>query len=146
MVLHSTGMRSASIRAFSGQNCRPLSAVMLLHFRDTVISGWAASDRKYSSFNPNNLLYWSVIKEACEKGYKFFDFGRSIDGSGTYRFKKPWGTEMKYLQYAYYLNRIKQIPDTSQINSKRNNIAKLWKKLPVQLTNVVGPGLRREFP
>lgn len=124
----------------------PVSVAILLYFKDTVISGWAASDRKHRNLKPNNLLYWSAIKNACDKGYIFFDFGRSIEDSGTYQFKKPWGAEKKQLQYMYYLNRIKQLPDTSQANSKRKKIAKVWKLLPLPVTNALGAKFRRDLP
>jgi FemAB-related protein (PEP-CTERM system-associated) len=127
-------------------NGKSVSAAILLYFKDTVISGWAASDRKYKDLNPNNLLYWSAIKMACEKGYKFFDFGRSIEGSGTYRFKKPWGAEENHLQYEYYLNTIKHMPDTSQANANRKLFAWIWQTLPLSLTNAIGPKLRGSLP
>ena len=124
----------------------PVAAVILLYFRDTVISGWAASDKKYRGLNPNNLLYWDAIKMACENGYKFFDFGRSLSNSGTYRFKKPWGAEEKSLQYIYYLNKTKVIPDTSQANLKRQWFAKVWMTLPLSVTNKIGGKLRGDLP
>ncbi len=127
-------------------NDKPLSAAILLYFKDTVISGWAASDRKYRDFNPNNVLYWHAIKSACEKGYKFFDFGRSIVGSGTYRFKKPWGAEEKHLQYVYFLNRIKHMPDTSQANQDRKRFSRVWQTLPLSLTNAIGAKIRGNLP
>lgn len=125
---------------------KPVSSAILLCFRDTVISGWAASDRIYNKLNPNNLLYWTAIKEACENGYQYFDFGRSIYDSGTYNFKKPWGVTSCQLQYVYYLNRAKNIPDTSQSNLKRQKFAKVWSKMPLSLTNYIGPKLRGGFP
>lgn len=128
------------------QNGTPLSSAILLYFKDTVISGWAASDNKHKKLNPNNLLYWSAIKEACENGYEYFDFGRSLPGSGTYRFKKPWGAEEKQLHYVYYLNKIKHIPDTSQANSKRKHFARIWQRLPVSLTKTIGIKMRRNLP
>jgi serine/alanine adding enzyme len=128
------------------QNCKPVSAAILLYFRDIVISGWAASDREFRNFSPNNLLYWSAIKNACEKGYKFFDFGRSIKGSGTYGFKKPWGAEEKQLQYLYYLNGIRQIPDSSQANLERQLFARVWQTLPISITNALGTKLRGNLP
>lgn len=125
---------------------KPVSAAILLYFKDTVISGWAASDRIYNKLNPNNLLYWTAIKQACENGYQYFDFGRSIYDSGTYNFKKPWGVTSCKLQYAYYLKKSKIVPDTSQSNMKRKKFAKVWSKMPLSLTNYIGPKLRGEFP
>ena len=125
---------------------RVIAGIFLLYFRDTVISGWASSDKSYQRFNPNNLLYWAVIKDSCEGGYEYFDFGRSIADSGTYRFKKPWGAEVAQLCYQYYLNRAKKMPDTSQISPKRKMFAEVWRRMPVSLAERVGPMLRRSFP
>jgi FemAB-related protein (PEP-CTERM system-associated) len=125
---------------------RVIAGIFLLYFRDTVISGWASSDKSYQRFNPNNLLYWAVIKDGCETGYEHFDFGRSIADSGTYRFKKPWGAEVAQLCYQYYLNRAKKMPDTSQTSPKRKMFAEVWRRMPVSLAERVGPRLRRSFP
>ncbi|MCG2736006.1 MAG: FemAB family PEP-CTERM system-associated protein [Candidatus Methanoperedenaceae archaeon] len=124
---------------------RPISTAILLYFKDTVISGWAALDRDYRHLNPNDLLYWNAIRNACEKNYKFFDFGRSIESSGTYRFKKPWGAKEIKLQYIYYLNNIRTIPDTSQKNTKRKMFARFWRRMPIQLANLLGPELRKNY-
>lgn len=123
-----------------------IAGLFLLFFRDTIISGWAASDRAYQKFQPNNLLYWEVIKHGCEEGYEYFDFGRSIYDSGTFKFKKPWGGEAEQLYYEYYLNAINNMPDNSQLNTKRQKFAITWKKLPVRIANSIGPFLRKSFP
>ena len=124
-----------------------VAAMLLLYFKDTIISGWAASDRRYRNVNPNNLLYWEVIKAGCEAGYKYFDFGRSLRGSGTFKFKKPWGGKIKQLYYQYHLfNNRKNMPDTSQLNPKRQKFAGIWKKLPLKLTTAVGPLIRKGIP
>ena len=124
-----------------------VAAMFLLYFGDTIISGWAASDREYKKINPNNLLYWEVIKAGCEAGYKYFDFGRSLKNSGTFKFKKPWGGKIKQLHYQYHLfNNRKKMPDTSQLNPKRQKFAGVWKKLPLKMTTVIGPLIRRGIP
>ena len=125
---------------------RIIAGLLLLYFKDMVIAGWAASDRRYRGFNPNNLLYWTAIKTSCERGYKFFDFGRSISGSGTYKFKKPWGSDIRKLHYLYYLNNGDELPDTSQSNPKRQKVAGVWKKLPLSVATDIGPRGRCNFP
>jgi len=124
-----------------------IASAILLFFKDTVISGWAASDKKYRGVNPNNILYWNAIKLACENGYCYFDFGRSIEGSGTYRFKKPWGCEQQQLFYSYCLvSSEKNVPNTSTLNTKRLLFSKMYKELPLTLANIIGPVLRRNYP
>ena len=123
-----------------------IAALFLLFFKDIVTSGWATSDKAYHKFNPNNLLYWEVIKTGCEEGYEYFDFGRSIYDSGTFKFKKPWGAEPKQLCYYYCLGTSKKMPDTSQSNPKRQRFAKVWSKLPLPITNTLGAKIRRKIP
>lgn len=54
---------------------------------------WAAADWRFRQRNANMLLYWGMLKDACERGAPGFDFGRSTRDSGTHRFKKQWGAE-----------------------------------------------------
>jgi len=123
-----------------------IAGTILLYFKDTVISGWAGSLREYLSLCPNNLMYWKIIKDACRNGYRFFDFGRSLINSGTFRFKKAWATEPIQLRYQFYLPNSKQIPDISMQNPKRKRFAEIWRKIPYPIANVIGPKLRKFFP
>lgn len=119
----------------------------LLFFKDKFISGWAASDKRYKEYNPNNILTWELIKYGCENEYSYFDFGRSENDSGTLKFKKAWGGAIpKQLHYQFYLNKAKSLPDTSQSNLKRKMFAKLWKMLPLSMTKMIGPKIRKSFP
>lgn len=122
-----------------------VAMMFLLMFRSTVISGWAASSRRYLSSNPNNLLYWEVIKNACQRKYRYFDFGRSIKGSGTFRFKNHWGAEHRPLYY-YYLSKSGRIRNFTQSSVKRQMFAKVWRKLPYIITYRMGPSIRMNFP
>lgn len=125
---------------------KDIAVLFLLYFNDIIISGWAASDRNYLKLNPNNIMYWETIKSGCEDRYRYFDFGRSITDQGTFRFKKPWGAEPKTLNYQYFLNKKCEMPDISTSNPNRQSFAKVWKKLPVPLTKIMGSKLRRNFP
>jgi len=119
----------------------------LLFFKDRFISGWAASDKRYQEYNPNNILTWELIKYGCEHGYAYFDFGRSENNSGTFKFKKAWGdATSKQLHYQFYLNKAKTLPDTSQSNLKRQMFARFWKILPLSMTKMIGPRIRKSFP
>lgn len=119
----------------------------LLFFKDRFISGWAASDKRYVKYNPNNLLTWELIKYGCENEYSYFDFGRSENDSGTFKFKKAWGGAVpKQLYYQFYLNNTKNVLDTSQSNLKRRMFARFWKILPLSMTKMIGPKLRKNFP
>ena len=119
----------------------------LFFYKDTIISGWAASDTRYRSYSPNNILTWEIIKYGCNNNYTLFDFGRSEKESGTYEFKRKWGGAIvKNISYQYYLYDSKNMPDTSKTNDKRIMFSKCWKKVPLKLTVLVGPSLRKHFP
>ena len=103
-------------------------------------------------FAPSNLI--KLLSQAvgyqpgqyCQNNYKFFDFGRSIPGSGVHRFKESFGAETKYLHYQYYLNSQDKVPDFTMSHPKRQMFAKIWKNLPLSIANLIGPKLRRNFP
>lgn len=69
----------------------PAAAGVTLRCGDTVTIPWASSLREHNRWNPNMLLYWTLLSHAVESGARRFDFGRSTPGEGTYRFKAQWG-------------------------------------------------------
>ncbi len=120
-----------------------IAGTILLKYRDTVISGWAGSDRRYLKLRPNNLLYWGCITYAWESGFERFDFGRSLVGSGTFRFKRAWGGKEKYLKYEFYP---KRKIDTSMKNPMRRRFASVWRITPLPIAKILSPRLRGLFP
>ena len=115
-------------------------------FKDTVSSVLAYALPEYKNLCPNHILIWKLIKNACKEGYKQFDFGRSLPDSSTFYFKTGWRAQPIQLHYQFYLNKIKTIPDTSQTNTKRQQLTKIWKKLPLSVANSFGPIIRNCFP
>ena len=116
-----------------------------LAFRDTLAVPWAASLRAQRALCPNNLLYWEVIRWGCDKGYRRLDYGRSSPGSGTYRFKKQWGATAHPLhwQCAGRTGHGGSAIDSGSL--KYRWASRLWKRLPVSVTKVIGPPLRRQL-
>ena len=80
-----------------------------------------------------------LMKYGSENGYRIFDFGRSKQGSGSFNFKKRWGMEMSQLTYQYALVGMKSLPDTSPLNPKFARAIRLWQRLPLSVTNCLGP-------
>jgi FemAB-related protein (PEP-CTERM system-associated) len=121
-----------------------IGALFLFIFKDVVKSEWASSYKEYRTLCPNNLLYWTAIEECCKKGFNYFNFGRSVENEGTYFFKKEFTSEPKRLYYRYYLNKAKKVPDTSKINPKRRIFTTIWKRVPLQIANAIGPWVREK--
>ena len=56
------------------------------------------------------VLYWELIKNACERGCKRFHLGRSTAQSGGEMFKKKWNAEPVQLYWHYLLRTRKDDP------------------------------------
>jgi serine/alanine adding enzyme len=88
----------------------PVASGVVVGFRDTLEIPWASSLRQANRLAPNMLLYWSVLKYACESGYRVFDFARSSPDAGTYRFKQQWGASPLPLHWHYWLAHDGELP------------------------------------
>ncbi len=125
---------------------KPVSGMFFMPFKQVLSEPWAASLREYNRFKVNNLLYWRAIEYACDNGFEYLDFGRSTLDTGTDIFKRQWGAEPVQLHYQYYLNRAKQVPVVDANNNKYDKVINVWKKMPVSLTNFVGPRVVQYLP
>jgi len=123
-----------------------VATIMVREYKDTIGAVFGHVIREYRNMYPLYLLYWSLIEEGCERGFKKFDFGRSIEESGTFRFKKRWGAKPCKLHYQFYMSGNVKIIDTSQSGSARRKFAAVWKRLPLFLVNKLGPVIRRYYP
>jgi len=90
-------------------------------------------------------MYWELLKRAVERGQRVFDFGRSSEGSGTYRFKQQWGAQPHPSVWQYYL-RQGSASDMRPDNKKFGLAIRVWQKLPVALTRLIGPSIVRGIP
>lgn len=114
-------------------NNKTIAGIITMKFNDTVLYGYAASDDDYRVHQPNSLLVWTAIEEACQEGYRYFDFGRtSPTEQNVTSFKRHWGTEEKILSYYYY----PQIPNSMALNDaglKYKLASTLWRRLPLPM-------------
>jgi len=123
----------------------PLACSLIVGFNEVLENPWASSLRKYSRISPNMLLYWKMLEYACENGYKYFDFGRSSVGEGTYKFKKQWGSVPKPLNW-YFIAQGKKSSEMNQVKqAKYSRAINIWRKLPVPITVILGPMIRKHI-
>jgi len=120
---------------------KPVAGSVIIGFKNVLMNPWASSLREYSKLSPNMLLYWAMLEYGCDNGFKYFDFGRSTPGEGTYNFKKQWGATPLQL-YWHYLS-VDENENQSAPPSKFDKAIELWKKLPVPLTGYLGPHVRK---
>lgn len=125
---------------------KTIASGLLTWFRDTLEVPWASSISDHRDKCPNNLLYWEAIRFAIGIGAAKFDFGRSTPGEGTFRFKKQWGAEPVQLYWQYLLKDGESIPELNTKNSKYELAIKVWQRLPLAVTNILGPRIVKSIP
>ena len=91
----------------------------------------------------NDFKYWELMRRACERGLKVFDYGRSKKDTGPYAFKKNWGFEPQQLHYEYCLYKRDRIPENNPLNPKYRMVIAAWRKLPLGVANALGPNIVR---
>src|SRR3979411_2231195 len=100
-----------------------------------VITSWtdrnSASPWAARQLAANDFMYWEVMRRACERGYRIFDFGRSKIGTGSYAFKCNWGFQPRPLVYQFRLAPGRSMPDLNPLNPKLAVFIAAWKHLPL---------------
>jgi FemAB-related protein (PEP-CTERM system-associated) len=118
---------------------RVVSSVLSFYFRDEVLPYYGGGTAEAREVAGNDFMYWELMRRACERGYRIFDFGRSKVGTGAFDFKKNWGFTPRPLHYEYQLHRSRELPDNNPLNPKYRLFIKMWQRLPLAVANMVGP-------
>jgi FemAB-related protein (PEP-CTERM system-associated) len=123
---------------------RPVGGLVAVHYAGKVTVTWASTLRAERRRCPNNLIYWEAIRWAIARGAREFDFGRSPRDAGTYRFKRGWGAREVPLAWLRLdrAGRPAEIP-TAEAGSWMRRLSSLWRHLPVPVSAVLGPRVRR---
>lgn len=124
---------------------KPVSSVLNFYFKDQVLPFYGGGPAEARACKANDFMYWELMRLSVAQGIKVFDFGRSKNGAGSYRFKKHWGFEPEPLYYRFHLVNAKQLPDLNPTNPKYQMAIKAWKKLPLPVTHIVGPIIARNL-
>ncbi len=123
----------------------PLSAVLSFYFRGEVLPYYAGDEEAAREFAANDFKYWELMRRACERGLKVFDYGRSKRDTGSFAFKKNWGFEPAPLHYEYHLLQGDHIPQNNPSNPRYRALIALWRRLPRGLVNAIGPSIARHL-
>jgi len=125
---------------------QPIASAFNGLFRNTVEGMWTYSLRDFAKLQTNYLLYWEMIKRACENGYKLYHLGRSTNETGATFYKKKWNAVTKQLYWEYVLKKEGKLPDLSVDNPKYDLAIKVWRNLPVGVTRFIGPMIAKNIP
>ncbi len=122
---------------------KPIAGAVFVHFGETVIYKYGASDRSYLHLRPNDLVMWEAIQCSATRGFKFLDFGRTdLDQEGLLRFKAGWGAESyPVLYYKYDFRK----DDFVGKGSGMELAGRVARKLPMPIFNLLGALLYRHI-
>jgi len=119
----------------------PVASLMSFYHRDRVMPYYAGGISAARSSGAHDFMYFNLMNRAYARGARIFDFGRSRDDSGPYRFKKNWGFQAHPLAYHAKLAETGSVSDLSPVNPKFALAMALWRRMPLWLTKLLGPPL-----
>ena len=124
---------------------RPAAAALLVHAPEMTQVPSASALRAFNSQNVNMLMYWHLLCRSIERGQTTFDFGRSSQESSTFRFKKQWGAQGEPAVWQYYVRK-GAISEMRPESGKYRYLIKIWQRLPLPLSQWIGPPIVRGIP
>ena len=122
---------------------QPLASVLTFRFRDEVLPYYGGVVEPGRRCAAGDLMYWEVMRRACERNVRLFDFGRSKRGTGAYAYKRIWGFEPEPLHHEYLLLRASRMPEINPLNPKYAPLIACWRHLPLFAANALGPIVSR---
>ncbi len=122
-----------------------VASVLSFYYKNEVIPYYGGGTSAARSLKGNDFMYWALMQHSVKQGMTSFDYGRSKEGTGSYSFKKNWGFAPKPLFYEFYLVKAKAIPDINPLNPKYQRFISIWRKLPLKLSQILGPILSRDL-
>lgn len=122
------------------------AAQMSAYHGDTAEGMWLGTRAKYRRQMAGYILYWELLKDACEHGLRTYHLGRSTSESGAEAFKKKWNATVTQLYWHYIMGTRREMPGLNVNNPKYRRAIALWQKLPLGVAQVLGPSIARGIP
>ena len=124
---------------------RPVAGGFGFHWTGEFELTWVSALKDYHRSYANMLLYWAFIERAANHDLRVFNFGRCTPGGGTHRFKQQWGTrDVPLLWYHPVAGRRAETPSPHERAFAWGPA--VWKRLPLAVTNALGPAIVRMIP
>ena len=121
----------------------PVASVLNFYFKDIVHPYWGGGTTAARDCFASELMYFEVMCHASKRGCTRFDFGRSKVGTGNYSFKMNWGMDPQPLRYGVRTAPGAAPRDINPLSPKNKLKVEAWKKLPLWISNRLGPALAR---
>lgn len=124
---------------------KPIASVLSFYHDGAVLPYWGGGTFAARGERANERMYYELMLHARRKGMTRFDFGRSKTGSGPYSFKKNWGFDPVPLIYGSWTAPGESPRDVDPTSEAYSRKIELWKKLPLPITNTLGPWIARDL-
>lgn len=117
------------------KNNLTLAGGMFFYFKDKIFHPFGASNPKYLRECPVDFLFWNVLKEGYQRGYKEFYFGGTPKSfKGLLAFKEKWASLQEPIyEYRYSEN---ETQDRDVVAKERGIF--LFKVLPLFISRYMG--------
>lgn len=136
---------SSDILLVNTKDGKKAAAVLFFIHKNRILPYYAGSDFSLRHLGPNDFMYWELMKYGADSGISVFDYGRSKEGTGSFRFKKHWGFRPEPLSYQYYLSSADEVPNLSPANPKYERKIRMWQRMPHFFTRFAGPFISRNI-
>ena len=124
---------------------QPVAVGLGFVWRGELELTWASALVEHKRIAANMLVYWELLRQSVEEGLSRFNFGRCSPGSGTHKFKLQWGGYDQPLHW-YQLSQRPDEKTPSPDDATYSWGPRVWKRLPLAVTNRLGPQIARLIP
>jgi CelD/BcsL family acetyltransferase involved in cellulose biosynthesis len=148
-VLRPRGLMRLLMADRNDAGCRRfIAGSIFLMFGKTVFYAFNGASRNSLALRPNDAIQWRAIHQACDEGYRWFDFGEVDENNeGLADFKSKWGAQPQRLFRYYYSAALESGQSELNTASGRTSFAKMltsiWKRLPLGVTAIAGDWIYR---
>ncbi len=122
---------------------RPVASVLSLYHGGAVMPYWGGGTQAARGLRANDRMYFELMAHARRRGCDRFDFGRSKTGRGAWHFKRNWGFTPEPLRYASWTAPGASARDADPTSARHAARIALWRRLPLVLSNRIGPFIAR---
>lgn len=128
-------------------NGRTVAGLVTFLYRDRVMPYFLGTSPEATRCSASNFIYHSAMERGVQCGYRVFDFGRTRrDNKGSLDFKRFHGFEPRPLAYQLFTAEGHTPPDLSPSNPRFRWARRVWGRLPLVMTRVIGARLSRHIP
>ncbi len=124
---------------------KPIAFKFCLFFHQSMITIVGGDLEQYVYLNPNYLLFWHGIQTVVTNGLSELDMGRSSRNSGPAQHKMFLGMKELPLGYQYLLSDKHKFSPRSAKNSRFQLASRIWRRIPINCTKILGPRIVRYF-